>query len=182
MVFVLRGHIPPPSPELAKRWPARARGSRRSRDRRASKHQRFQPSPQQDQPSDGSRDDRDWHARRDELERDLRVDTKVTARGAPLTSRVKRAEMTSSIGAGVLGADIALLLPNGFQAYALPSLALGLVMHVRGTTSTSLPETRPRHHCAARKSDVMGLVAPSLSRKRTWLLRWGADAATVLLS
>ena len=68
----------------------------------------------------------------DELQRDLRVDTKVTARGAPLTSRVKRAEMTSSIGAGVLGADIALLLPNGFQAYALPSLALGLVMHVRG--------------------------------------------------
>ena len=58
--------------------------------------------------------------------------TAVAASGAPSTARVKRAETTSSIGAGVLGAGIALLLPTRFRAYALPILAVGLVMHVWG--------------------------------------------------
>jgi len=63
---------------------------------------------------------------------DHRMDTAVTASGAPSAARVKRAETTSSIGAGVLGAGIALLLPTRFRAYALPILAVGLVMHVWG--------------------------------------------------
>ena len=61
-----------------------------------------------------------------------RLGAKGTARGAMPVSRVKRAETTSSIGTGVLGAGIALLFPTRFQAFALPILAIGLVMHVWG--------------------------------------------------
>lgn len=45
---------------------------------------------------------------------------------------MKRAETTSTIGAGVLGAGIALMLPDLLVSYALPILAIGLVMHAWG--------------------------------------------------
>lgn len=61
-----------------------------------------------------------------------RVGTAVGASGASSAARVKRAETTSSIGAGILGAGIALLLPTRFRTYALLILGLGLVMHVWG--------------------------------------------------
>ena len=48
------------------------------------------------------------------------------------SSRLKRAETTSSIGAGVLGAGIASLLPERLAPYAIPILLVGLVMHVWG--------------------------------------------------
>lgn len=47
-------------------------------------------------------------------------------------SRIKRAELLSSIGAGVLGAGIALLLANLLVPYAIPILLLGLISHAAG--------------------------------------------------
>lgn len=47
-------------------------------------------------------------------------------------SRVKKAELLSSIGAGVLGAGIALLLANQLASYAVPILLLGLLSHAAG--------------------------------------------------
>ena len=45
---------------------------------------------------------------------------------------LKRAETTSAIGAGVLGAGIGLMLAESLKAYAIPILSLGLVMHAWG--------------------------------------------------
>jgi hypothetical protein len=47
-------------------------------------------------------------------------------------SQLKRAEMTSSVGAGVLGGGFALLLPTLARSYAIPILVVGLVMHAWG--------------------------------------------------
>ena len=47
-------------------------------------------------------------------------------------SRVKKAELLYSIGAGVLGAGIALLLANQLASYAVPILLLGLLSHAAG--------------------------------------------------
>ena len=47
-------------------------------------------------------------------------------------ARVKRAELLSSLGAGVLGAGLALLLPNQLAPYAIPILLLGLISHAVG--------------------------------------------------
>lgn len=47
-------------------------------------------------------------------------------------AQIKRAELLSSIGAGVLGAGIALLLPNSMALFAVPILLLGLVSHAAG--------------------------------------------------
>lgn len=44
-------------------------------------------------------------------------------------ARVKKVELLSSLGAGVLGAGIALLLPNQLIPYAIPILLLGLISH-----------------------------------------------------
>jgi hypothetical protein len=46
--------------------------------------------------------------------------------------RVKLAETTSAIGAGVLGASIALLLGEVLRPYTSLILGLGLVMHAGG--------------------------------------------------
>ena len=48
------------------------------------------------------------------------------------TSRLKRAETTASIGAGSLGAGIALFLSRFLSPFATPILVLGLVMHAWG--------------------------------------------------
>lgn len=50
------------------------------------------------------------------------------------STRVKRAELLSSLGAGVLGAGIALLLPNLLAPFAIPILLLGLISHAVGMT------------------------------------------------
>jgi len=47
-------------------------------------------------------------------------------------ARVKRAELLSSLGAGALGAGIALMLPNQLLPYAIPILLLGLISHSVG--------------------------------------------------
>jgi hypothetical protein len=47
-------------------------------------------------------------------------------------ARVKKAELLSSLGAGVLGAGIALLLENLLTPYAIPILVLGLISHAVG--------------------------------------------------
>jgi len=47
-------------------------------------------------------------------------------------ARIKRAELLSSIGAGVLGGGIALLLAKFLAPYAIPILLLGLISHAIG--------------------------------------------------
>jgi hypothetical protein len=47
-------------------------------------------------------------------------------------ARMKRADTTSSIGAGVLGAGLALLVPERLKPFALPILLVGLATHVWG--------------------------------------------------
>lgn len=47
-------------------------------------------------------------------------------------AQIKRAELLSSFGAGILGAGIALLLPNQLAAYAIPIVLLGLISHAVG--------------------------------------------------
>lgn len=47
-------------------------------------------------------------------------------------SRIKKAELLSSIGAGVLGAGIALLLAKFLVPYVIPILLIGLISHAAG--------------------------------------------------
>lgn len=47
-------------------------------------------------------------------------------------ARIKKAELLSSIGAGVLGAGIALLLATSLAPYAISTLLLGLLSHAVG--------------------------------------------------
>lgn len=47
-------------------------------------------------------------------------------------ARIKKAELLSSIGAGVLGGGIALLLAKFLAPYAIPILLIGLVSHAAG--------------------------------------------------
>jgi hypothetical protein len=45
---------------------------------------------------------------------------------------IKKAELLSSFGAGILGGGIALLLANMLAGYAFPILLLGLISHSVG--------------------------------------------------
>jgi len=47
-------------------------------------------------------------------------------------ARMKRAQTTSAVGAGLLGGGIALLLPDYLKTYAVMVGALGLLMHAWG--------------------------------------------------
>lgn len=47
-------------------------------------------------------------------------------------ARLKRAETTSAVGAGILGGGVALLVAELLKPYALPLLILGLAMHAWG--------------------------------------------------
>lgn len=47
-------------------------------------------------------------------------------------TQIKKAELLSSLGAGVLGAGIALFLANILEGYAAPILLLGLLAHAVG--------------------------------------------------
>ena len=47
-------------------------------------------------------------------------------------SRVKKAELLSSLGAGVLGAGIALLWASQLASFAMPILLIGLISHAVG--------------------------------------------------
>jgi hypothetical protein len=49
-----------------------------------------------------------------------------------VASRLKLAELTSSLGAGVLGAGIGILLAGYLGGLGLPVLVLGLVLHAWG--------------------------------------------------
>ncbi len=51
---------------------------------------------------------------------------------ARLASRLKLAELTSSLGAGVLGAGIGVLLATWLDGLAVPILAVGLLLHAWG--------------------------------------------------
>jgi hypothetical protein len=47
-------------------------------------------------------------------------------------THVKRVELLSSFGAGILGAGIGLLLANSLVGFAFPILLLGLISHSLG--------------------------------------------------
>ena len=55
----------------------------------------------------------------------------MTSTDQPI-AQIKRAELLSSIGAGVLGAGIALLWASILAPYAAPILLLGLLAHAGG--------------------------------------------------
>jgi hypothetical protein len=48
------------------------------------------------------------------------------------SSRLKIAELTSSMGAGILGGAIALFLSEFLKSYTIPIFSIGLFMHVWG--------------------------------------------------
>jgi len=54
----------------------------------------------------------------------------------PMTSHtvsaIKRAELLSTSGAGILGAGVALLAPVSLKSFAIPLLGLGILMHGMG--------------------------------------------------
>ena len=54
------------------------------------------------------------------------------AHDARLASRIKFAELSSSLGAGVLGAGIGVLLAPWLGGLALPIVAAGLLLHAWG--------------------------------------------------
>ena len=57
------------------------------------------------------------------------------------TSRVKLAELSSGVGAGVLGVDIGTLLSTWLRAFAVPVLLVGLLMHAWGMADKHRLET-----------------------------------------
>jgi hypothetical protein len=48
------------------------------------------------------------------------------------TSRLKLAELSSAVGAGVLGVGIGALLSTWLRVFAVPVLVIGLLMHAWG--------------------------------------------------
>jgi hypothetical protein len=60
------------------------------------------------------------------------------------TSRAKLADLSSSVGAGVLGIGIGALLAPWMRVAAVPVLALGLLMHAWGMTDKHRLETAER--------------------------------------
>jgi hypothetical protein len=59
----------------------------------------------------------------------------------PASERLKRAELTSTVGAAVLGAGIALLLGDVLRPHAMVISAVGLVTHAWGMTDKHRLET-----------------------------------------
>jgi hypothetical protein len=54
--------------------------------------------------------------------------------GVAPSKPIKQAELVASLGAGALGAGLALIAPEWLRSWALPVLAVGLVAHGAGMT------------------------------------------------
>ena len=63
-------------------------------------------------------------------------------RGGDETRSAKAAELTSGVGAIVLGAGLALILPPWLREYGVPLLVVGLVVHGLGMSLNYRLESR----------------------------------------
>ena len=61
---------------------------------------------------------------------------------APPSASLKRAELLASLGAGLLGAGVALVAPAWLRGYAMPLLLVGLALHGVGMSLKYRLETR----------------------------------------
>jgi len=83
-------------------------------------------------------------------------------------ARIKKAELLATLGAGVLGAGIALLLENLLTPYSMPILLLGLISHAVGMSQ--------KHGLEGEGKDVRVWWAEALY----WLC-WATLAALLVL-
>lgn len=66
----------------------------------------------------------------------------VAAADRTTSGPLKLAELTSTLGAGVIGAAVGLALASNLREFVTPIFALGLLMHLWGMTDKHAIETR----------------------------------------
>ena len=89
---------------------------------------------------------------------------------APPSASLKRAELVASIGAGLLGAGVALVAPVWLRAHGLALLLAGLALHGAGMTLKYRLEMPRRAAPAMGACALLGL----LGRPRRHPLAWVA--------
>lgn len=82
---------------------------------------------------------------------------------------VKAAELASALGAGVLGAGIALLGPDLLREFAIPLLAAGVLVHGAGMTLKHRLESAQREPLWGEKA-LFWLCWGLLGALAAWLL------------
>lgn len=63
------------------------------------------------------------------MDANAKADTGGNRNGGQMQNRMKRLDLLGGLGAGVLGAGLALLFAEWLQPFALPALLLGIASH-----------------------------------------------------